>query len=85
MFASYLGLEDAVAVNSGTSALILALTALKIGEGDQVIVPNFTFVAPANAVELVGAETVLVDVNPETYNLHYDKLKDAVGPSSSQN
>jgi dTDP-4-amino-4,6-dideoxygalactose transaminase len=55
------------AVNSGTAALHLALVALGVGPGDQVIVPSFTFAATANAVRLVGAEPVFVDIDPQTY------------------
>ncbi len=58
-----------LAVNSGTSALITCLAALGIGEGDEVIVPGFTFGATANAVLLVGASPVLADVDPVTYCL----------------
>jgi dTDP-4-amino-4,6-dideoxygalactose transaminase len=60
---SYLNIEYAVAVSSGTAALHLALLALGVGPGDEVIVPAFTFPATANVVECVGAKTVLVDVN----------------------
>jgi perosamine synthetase len=62
------GVSHAVAVSSGTAALHLALLALGIGEGDEVIVPAYTFPATANAVELCGARAVLVDVEPETFN-----------------
>lgn len=66
---SYFGVEHAVVVNSGTTALVAALRAAKIGQGDEVIVPSFTFVATANAVRLVGAEPVFADVEQETYGL----------------
>ena len=59
----------AVAVSSGTAALHLAVLALGIGEGDEVLVPAFTFPATANVVALAGARPVLVDVDPETMNL----------------
>ncbi len=62
------GVSHAVAVSSGTAALHLALLALGVGEGDEVIVPAYTFPATANVVELCGARTVLVDVDPETFN-----------------
>ena len=66
---SAVGTAHAAAVSSGTAALHLALLALEIGPGDEVIVPAYTFPATANAVELCGARAVLVDVDPDTFNL----------------
>jgi perosamine synthetase len=63
------GTADAVVVSSGTAALHLAMMALGIGQGDEVIVPAYTFPATANAVELCGGRAVLVDVDPDTFNL----------------
>jgi perosamine synthetase len=70
--------EHAVAVSSGTAALHLAVLALGIGPGDEVIVPAYTFPATANVVALAGARPVLVDVDPETMNLSPDAVADAV-------
>jgi perosamine synthetase len=61
------GTAHAAVVSSGTAALHLALLALEIGPGDEVIVPAYTFPATANAVELCGARAVLVDVDPDTF------------------
>jgi perosamine synthetase len=63
------GTAEAVVVSSGTAALHLAMMALEIGPGDEVIVPAYTFPATANAVELCGGRAVLVDVDPDTFNV----------------
>lgn len=67
--ASRLGVRFAFATTSGTSAIFLALKALGIGYGDEVIVPDVTFIATANAVDLCGAKPVLVDVSPESFTI----------------
>jgi perosamine synthetase len=72
------GTEHAVVVSSGTAALHLAVLALGIGPGDEVLVPAYTFPATANVVALAGAKPVLVDVDPQTMNLDPDKLE--LGP-----
>ena len=63
------GTEHAIAVSSGTAALHVAVLAMGIGPGDEVLVPAYTFPATANVVALAGAKPVLVDVDPETMNL----------------
>jgi perosamine synthetase len=68
----------AVAVSSGTAALYLALVALGIGEGDEVVVPAFTFPATANVVAVAGARPVLVDVDRATMNLDPDRVEAVV-------
>jgi len=68
-FAELSHVQDAVAVSSGTAALHLALLAHNIGRGDEVITTAFSFVAAANAILLVGATPVFVDIDPETYTL----------------
>ena len=72
--------EHAVAVSSGTAALHLAVLALGIGRGDEVIVPAYTFPATANVVALAGARPVLVDVDPETMNVEPERAAAAVTP-----
>jgi perosamine synthetase len=69
-----------VAVNSGTSALYVTLLALGVGPGDEVIVPSFSFAATANAVRLVGAEPVFVDIEPDSFCLDPQAAAAAVGP-----
>jgi perosamine synthetase len=66
MFADYCGTKYALATSSGTAALHLALLACGVGPGDEVIVPDLTFVATANAVTYTGAKVVLADINPDT-------------------
>jgi dTDP-4-amino-4,6-dideoxygalactose transaminase len=73
--ADYAGVEHAVAVSSGTAALIVALLAHEIGPGDEVIVPAFTFAATANAVLIVGAVPVLADIRADTYNIDESRLE----------
>lgn len=75
LVADYLGVKWAVAVSSGTAALHLALMALEIGEGDEVIVPDFTFPATGNVVALVGAKPVLGDINLRTYNVDWREVE----------
>jgi dTDP-4-amino-4,6-dideoxygalactose transaminase len=76
--ASYLGVSHGVGVASGTDALVLALRALNIGQGDEVIVPAYTFFATAEAVLLVGATPVFVDIDPQTYCLNVRQLEASI-------
>jgi perosamine synthetase len=69
-----------VAVNSGTSALLLSLAAAGIGVGDEVIVPSFTFAATANSVALTGATPVFADIEPDTFNLDPESVEAAITP-----
>ena len=80
LVAAACGVEHAVAVSNGTAALHLAVLALEIGAGDEVIVPAYTFPATANVVRLAGAKAVLVDVDPATFNLDVDRVYEAVTP-----
>lgn len=76
--AHLLGSKHAVAVTSGTAALFLSLKALGIGRGDEVVVPDLTFIATANAVEMAGAKVVLVDIDTKTLNLSPEKFSRAI-------
>jgi dTDP-4-amino-4,6-dideoxygalactose transaminase len=76
--AAYLGVKHAVSCNSGTDALIIGLRALDVGPGDEVIVPSFTFFATAEAVSLVGAKPVFVDIDPVTYCLKIDEVESSI-------
>jgi dTDP-4-amino-4,6-dideoxygalactose transaminase len=79
-FAAFCGVKHAVGLDSGTAALHLALLALGIGPGDEVITTTHTFVATAEAISLTGARPVLVDIDPRTYNLDPNRVEDAVSP-----
>jgi len=77
-FAKFAGAKHAIAVNSGTAALHTALWAKDIKRGDEVILPSFTFIATAEAVALVGAKPVFVDIKPNTYNIDPGKVEPAI-------
>ncbi len=73
-FADYIGVKYAIAVTNGTTALHLAMRALGIREGDEVIVPTFTFVATANAPMFCGARPVFADINERTFNISLESI-----------
>lgn len=80
--AEFVGCEYAVTLNSGTDALHLALRALDIGEGDEVITTAFTFVATTEAIGIVGAKPVFVDINNDTFNIDAEKIEKAITPKT---
>jgi perosamine synthetase len=77
-FAHTVGVDNAVAVTSATTALFLSLHALGIGAGDEVVVPSLTFIASVNPIVQVGATPVFADVDPRTFNLDPDAFESAV-------
>ena len=79
-FAEYVGSSFCVGVNSGTAALQLALMACGIGQDDEVIVPSFTFFATAEAVSVLGALPVFVDVDPVSYTISPAEIEKAITP-----
>ena len=81
-FAAFSDSKYCVGVSSGTDALYLALKALNIGPGDEVIIPANTFVATAIAVSQTGATPILADVDPQTFNLDLDKLEAKITPKA---
>jgi len=77
-FAKYIGTGKAVSIQSGTAAIHIALFESGIGKGDEVIVPSLTFVATINPILYAGANPVIVDVDPETWNIDPDEIQRAV-------
>jgi dTDP-3-amino-3,4,6-trideoxy-alpha-D-glucose transaminase len=79
-FAAYCGAEHAVAVANGTDAITIALRALGVGPGDEVVVPSFTFYASAEAVPPTGATPVFCDIDPDTYCVTAETVRAALTP-----
>ncbi len=80
--ADFIGVKYSVALNSGTDALHLALRALDIGAGDEVITVAFTFVATTEAIGIVGATPVFVDINPDTFNMDANLIEEKITPKT---
>ena len=78
--ADYCGAKHGLGVNSGTDALLLALLALGVGPGDEVITPPFTFIATGETICLAGATPVFADIDPRTYNLDPDGAEAKITP-----
>ena len=79
-FSKYIGVKHAIAVANGTVALDLLLKSAGIKQGDEVITSPFSFIATANSILFQGAKPVFVDIDPETFNLDPEKVKEAITP-----
>lgn len=80
--ANFVGVEHALTVSSGTDALLIALMALNVGKGDEVITSPFSFFACAEVILLLGAKPVFVDIDPFTYNINPELIEMAITPNT---
>jgi Predicted pyridoxal phosphate-dependent enzyme apparently involved in regulation of cell wall biogenesis len=81
-FSNYLGVEHAISCGNGTDALIIALEALGIGDGDEVITTPYTFFATGESISYVGATPVFVDVDADSFNIDITKIEAAITPKT---
>ncbi len=80
--ASFCGVKYGIGVNSGTDALLIALRACGVGQGDEVVTSTFSFFATAGVISRLGARPVFVDIDPVTYNIDVSKLEAAITPKT---
>ena len=78
----YLGVKHVIPCANGTDALQVALMALELKDGDEIICPDFTFVATAEVVKLLGLKAVFVDVNKENFTIDIEKIKKSITPKT---
>jgi len=82
-FAEFVGASHALAVNSATSGLHLALEAVGVGAGDKVITTTYTFTATAEVIRYLGADPILIDIEPDTFNMSPEKLRQAIAENDN--
>lgn len=78
VLAEFVGVKHCITVSSGTDSLFIALLALGIGAGDEVITVPFTWIASSEVIKLAGATPVFVDIDPDTYNIDVNAIEDAI-------
>jgi dTDP-4-amino-4,6-dideoxygalactose transaminase len=78
----YLGVKHAIGLNSGTDALVIGLRAMGVGPGDEVITSSYSFFATAEAIEIIGAKAVFVDIDPVTFNLDVSQVEARITPKT---
>jgi len=78
ILAAYVGVKHCISISSGTDALLVAMMALGVEAGDEVITTPFTFIATGEMIALLGAKPVFVDIDPRTYNIDPDKIEEAI-------
>jgi dTDP-4-amino-4,6-dideoxygalactose transaminase len=76
--ATYVGIKNSISCSSGTDALLLALMAYDVGDGDAIFTPPFTFISTAEVISILGATPIFVDIDPITFNLDPEKLEQAI-------
>jgi len=81
-FAKFTNVSYSIAVNTGTSALHLAIVSAGVKPGDEVILPSFTFVATAEAVVMAGGKPVFVDIDPKSFNINPNKIEEKITPNT---
>lgn len=80
--AEFVGAKHCIGVSSGTDALLIAMMALDIGPGDEVITAPFTFIATGEMIALLGVKPVFVDIDPKAYNIDSSRIEEAITPKT---
>ena len=80
--ANYVGVRHCITTSSGTDSLLIAMMALGIGRGHEVITTPFSFISCAETIVMLGATPIFVDINPETYNLDASKIESVITPQT---